>query len=263
MCVCRSCTDSFCSIQVDTALKQLEQDADADVNELEDLRLKKTLISAAKALQLRKIDIGAVAEISKNCQLLLLQGVELSLEVRLAVTKRVAIVAVSDENITKWLSAISIAKTTWEPTEPCLGGMMAELEKLDDQDVGHVRFRDCIVDCVFSSSFQKKLNMLNEENGDPTPLLDVCKRCLQQLARETVEPVGPKQQPVIDSISTALRGLLCLCAPLPPCLTSALDDLTYVVPKNASTAAIIADLPKAGRLLVTKLRSEVPEVSAQ
>ena len=256
--------------EVDTALKALQQNEaeglDVDVNELEDLQLKKSLIAAAKALQVRKIEYSAVVEIVKNCQVLMLQGMKLGPEVELAVTKRRAVVSLGDGDLSGWLSCLSFSNPTggWDPKSPSFGGILTQLAAMDEQDPSHIRFRETLVETIFNSAFQRAMNYLNQEGGNAELVTSMCSGFMKQWAREKdLVQLGGQEQAAIECAHRAIHGIHCLIGPLPFIFPSALEDVQYVSPKNATTAAIIQDLPKTGRLLVTKFRQEVAILVAE
>ena len=243
------------SLQVDTALKTLDQDADQIVRE--ELELKKLLISSAKALQVRKLDIVTVSEMVKNASILVQQGVKLPLETQMHMAKRMATVSLSDGQLQGWLNSVSCGPMDFDPMKPCFGSIAASLLQEDEQSVLHVRFRETLVETVFCSAFLRALNQASaEQESDATLLISFCVAYLKQVNNEIDLVKEGKARAVINDIARAVRGIVCLTSARAPEASTALEDVRYVVPRNASSAAIISELPKIGRLLVTRFRAE-------
>ena len=248
--------------QVDTALKHMKEEDDEVVKE--QLNLKKLLVNASKALQVSKVEVAAISEIKKNCAILVAQGVQLPLLTKLYVTKRVATVALGAGNEDDWLLALAIGGgEEWDVKEASFSPLLAELRSVPPQDTSHRMFQEVFCDAVFSSTFLKHLNALNEEPGDATNLVRICQRFLLQCSKQAdlaKAVAGEAEMVAIANVQRAMRGMLCLCTPAPVNRDTALEDAAYVVPKNATTGSIIADLPKIGRLLVAKFRTEVSKL---
>ena len=138
------------------------------------------------------------------------------------------------------------------------GPLLSQVGAADQQDVVHRLFQENYIDTVFGSGFMKQLNKLNERDGDSVQLVDMCTRFLRQSEREQdIEKSGELEKVVLQNVQKAMRGIMCLVCSMPVASKDALEDVSYLLPKNATTAPIIADLPKVGRLFVSKLRQEV------
>ena len=104
--VCLMSLVLFNLLQVDTALKALGPDDDEVVKD--ELQLKKTMAAAAKALQVRKLEVASILEVQRNASLLLTQGVTIPLENLLAMTKRRGLIALADGELPVWLATLSL-----------------------------------------------------------------------------------------------------------------------------------------------------------
>ena len=241
-------------LQVDTALKALSEEDDEVLRE--ELLLKKALAASAKALQTRKLEYASVGEVIKNVTLLLTQGVQIPLENMLAMTRRRGTVGLADGELNVWLSALSLVGT---PKDMSYGPCVVQLRDVDEQSVQHRLFQEAFVDTVFANDFMKQVNKLNDRDGDAGPLVNMCSRFLQQAHREKdLLQIGSQELAVLQNVQHALRGILFLASSSPVLAGDAVNDVSYIIPKNATTAPIISDLPKIGRLFVSKFRSEVP-----
>ena len=150
----------------------------------------------------------------------------------------------------------------WErslgPQRASFAPLLVELKQHGPQDVLHRVFQENFCEAVFASGFIKELNTMNVEDGNPTELVKMCEDLLRQCRQQDdLCNATDGAKVVVQNVQKAVRGIHCLVAPIPWQRDTAFDDVAYVSPKNASTAPIIADIPKIGRLLVSRFRSEV------
>eukprot|EP00971_Amphidinium_carterae_P341945 6481030-Amphidinium_carterae.4 len=218
---------------------------------------RKKFVDWTKALQPKKLETCSAPEMLKNAAFLAVQGVVLAVENKLGIARRVATVALAENDVNTWLRVLSLTQVPeWDAMNASFGSVLAELKNGKSED--HKQFQETFVDTVFCSPFIKQLNKLNEANGNGSDFIGMATKLVQMLTRdmESID-AGDEELAVVGKVMQAVRGTLCLCAPQPLDRASALEDVQYIAPKNSSTAGIINDLPKVGRLLVSRFRAEV------
>ena len=255
-------------VQVKTALKNLTEESSETLRE--ELELKQTLAAAATALQVRKLLVAAVPEVAKNCQLLLLQGVSIPLHHRMVISMRAAVVHLGNNEASKWVQALSVARQAeWDPKDISFAGCMTDLaaavqEEGDEPSAAESPlriFQEVYPAAVFPDGFMRRLNAASVEGSAEesvaaaAPLLELCRIYLEQLKRESEEIKIPEcVKKVLQDCGKVMRGIQCMASAEP---TSAeLADLEYIMPKNATSAAVLKDLPRLGRIFVSKFRRE-------
>ena len=115
-------------------------------------------------------------------------------------------------------------------------------------------FQEAYTASILNDVFLKHVGKagLSDLQADPGPLLRICDLFLSQHERDAAKLAeGPMA--VVDGIVQVLKGFAALCSPTPGIHGSCLSDVQYLMPKNATTAPILA-LPRIGRILVNKLR---------
>ena len=253
--------------QVHNALKTLP---DSEEILRADLELRRSLFDAATALQLKKIASADVAQIGKHCNTLLVQGITLPLSHCLEITKRVACVALADGDFLKWQKHISLATSdtsgssdggtmAWTVEEPTFGDCLAlwQQPRHRREPDAEGQFQEAFLGCCLTDQFLKLVSKASGTAGeiDVAPLLDICGAFLKewQRCKEESLPAGPKA--VVLSVVRVMRGLAALCSPIPAIYGSSLEDVQFIMPRNASSAPIL-QLPRVGRILVNKLRQQ-------
>ena len=252
------------SAKVTAALKSLNSN-EGSGNEIlrEELELKKTLAAAAAAMQTKRLETASVVEASKNASLLVLQGVSLPTVNKLHFTWRLATVHLSDDEVDSWLACLSWLPTAqWSPQQPTFGGAMSGIEA---DDPSWLVARDLYVSAALSDAWMRCLNAASQaavaskdsQQDSEAGLVKLCRAFLHQYVLEKASVVeNERVVTVFNNVAKVMRGMVALISPVPGDAGSQHADVEYISPRNATTAAILTELPRVGRLIVNKLRRE-------
>ena len=233
-------------IEVTAALNNLNDQSGCELLK-EELELKKAMSSACTALQVKRLDTASVVEMVKNASLLALQGVCLPVENKLHFTWRMATVHLSDSEVDRWLSCLSwLPQPEWTPQSPTFGACVAAL---GSEDPLWQLVKELFVSASLPDAWMRQLNAACDSSGNKATVSPLLKLCRSFLHQHVLESGALQNKEVLASIynnvAKVMRGIVALTSPVPS------DEGSC-----HTTAPILTQLPRVGRLIVNKLRRE-------
>ena len=244
--------------EVNSALKNFKTEDEGSEVMREELELKKAMATAATALQANRLEAADIDEMTRNAALLCLQGIELPVEMKVNITKRVATVHLNAQKLDDWLGCLSISSTTaWTAQSPSFGGSVKHERCAIPADL-------VIVEAFVGAALPDALMRLLTPADEPSEmqrrcdlLLKACKAYLLQHDQEGHSAADNSVLKIVSgNVAKVFRGVVALLSPIPGDCGSGLEHVEYVNPRNATSAPLLSDIPKLGRLILNKLRRE-------
>ena len=189
-------------------------------------------VACAQNLQIKKISIATMSELSKNASLLTLRGVSLPLEHKIAITSRYAILSSEDGEMAKWSSALRMKpKKEWTIAAPTFGDALRNFDlgaplQLSEPDAAN--FSNVLHQTVICDVFLRKMTASEGDIQKAREFSTMLVQALENLTVQETPTCEGVESPAVDFIMSCLRGILALVSPIPGIGGSTLADVTFV-----------------------------------
>ena len=219
----------------------------------EELETQRDVILAAQNLQLIKMETLEITQIKKCALVVISHGKMLPLFQKIFITFRSSTSLEADADDELWIGIITlvIADGPWSIPSPRFGAL--ELQYVTDvPGISYI--------CQYwasSAITDKFIRLIGDVEGGYPPGAN--RKQLASLCMTFLKKVGPDPdveypetfRALISHVKKAYRGIAALANPR-PCVGD-LSDVRYVMP-STTTAPIVDDIPRFGRVILSKLR---------